>query len=82
MLAVLTPGVVLAADTRDDVQVVDVAAAVGVAVALTVWNTRDTLFKIKSVFFFFFLPRCSSMFSQDFSDDGQKMKNDFYLDSV
>lgn len=57
MLAVLTPGVVLAADTRDDVQVVDVAAAVGVAVALTVWNTRDTLFKIKSVFFFFFLPR-------------------------
>lgn len=54
MLAVLTPGVVLAADTRDDVQVVDVAAAVGVAVALTVWNTRDTLFKIKSVFFFFF----------------------------
>lgn len=62
MLAVLTPGVVLAADTRDDVQVVDVAAAVGVAVALTVWNTRDTLFKIKSVFFFFFYPgeaRCS-----------------------
>lgn len=56
MLAVLTPGVVLAADTRDDVQVVDVAAAVGVAVALTVWNTRDTLFKIKSFFFFFFTP--------------------------
>lgn len=36
VLAVLAPGVVLAADTCDDVQVVDVAAAVGVAVALTV----------------------------------------------
>lgn len=36
VLAVLAPGVVLAADARDDVQVVDVAAAVGVAVALTV----------------------------------------------
>lgn len=36
VLAVLAPGVVLAADTRDDVQVVDVAAAVGVAIALTV----------------------------------------------
>lgn len=38
MLAVLASGVVLAADARDDVQVVDVAAAVGVAVALTVWK--------------------------------------------
>lgn len=36
VLAVLAPGVVLAADARDDVQVVDVAAAVRVAVALTV----------------------------------------------
>lgn len=36
VLAVLAPGVVLAADARDDVQVVDVAAAVGVAVALAV----------------------------------------------
>lgn len=36
VLAVLASGVVLAADARDDVQVVDVAAAVGVAVALTV----------------------------------------------
>lgn len=36
VLAVLAPGVVLAADACDDVQVVDVAAAVGVAVALTV----------------------------------------------
>ena len=41
VLAVLAPGVVFAADARDDVQVVDVAAAVGVAVALTVWNKRD-----------------------------------------
>lgn len=38
VLAVLASGVVLAADARDDVQVVDVAAAVGVAVALTVWK--------------------------------------------
>lgn len=36
VLAVLASGVVLAADTSDDVQVVDVAAAVGVAIALTV----------------------------------------------
>lgn len=36
VLAVLAPGVVLAADAGDDVQVVDVAAAVGMAVALTV----------------------------------------------
>lgn len=36
VLAVLAPGVVLAADARDDVQVFDVAAAVGVAEALTV----------------------------------------------
>jgi len=36
VLAVLAPGVVLAADAGDDVQVVDVAAAVGVAVALAV----------------------------------------------
>lgn len=36
VLAVLAPGVVLAADACDNVQVVDVAAAVGVAVALTV----------------------------------------------
>lgn len=36
VLAVLTSGVVLTADACDDVQVVDVAAAVGVAVALTV----------------------------------------------
>lgn len=36
VLAVLAPGVVLAAHTGDDVQVVDVTAAVGVAVALTV----------------------------------------------
>lgn len=40
MLAVLAPGVVLAADARDNVQVVDVAAAVGVAVALTVWKGK------------------------------------------
>lgn len=38
VLAVLASGVVLAADARDDVQVVNVAAAVGVAVALTVWK--------------------------------------------
>lgn len=43
MLAVLASGVVLAADARDDVQVVDVAAAVGVAVALTVCNRRGGL---------------------------------------
>lgn len=36
VLAVLASGVVLAADARDDVQVVDVAAAIRVAVALTV----------------------------------------------
>lgn len=36
VLAVLAPGIVLAAHTGDDVQVVDVTAAVGVAVALTV----------------------------------------------
>lgn len=36
VLAVLAPGVVLAADACDDVQVVDVAAAIGVAVALAV----------------------------------------------
>lgn len=36
VLAVLAPGVVLAADACDDLQVFDVAAAVGVAVALTV----------------------------------------------
>lgn len=40
VLAVLAPGVVLAADACDDVQVVDVAAAVGVAVALTVWKKK------------------------------------------
>ena len=38
VLAVLPPGVVLAAGARHDVQVVDVAAAVGMAVALTVWR--------------------------------------------
>lgn len=42
VLAVLAPGVVLTADACDDVQVVDVAAAVGVAIALTVWKRRDT----------------------------------------
>lgn len=42
VLAVLAPGVVLAADTCDDVQVVDVAAAVGVAVALTVCKHTHT----------------------------------------
>lgn len=36
VLAVLASGVVLTADACDDIQVVDVAAAVGVAVALTV----------------------------------------------
>lgn len=41
VLAVLAPGVVLAADACDDVQVVDVAAAVGVAVALTVYKVRQ-----------------------------------------
>lgn len=43
MLAVLAPGVVLAADACDDVQVVDVAATVRVAVALTVCERRDWL---------------------------------------
>lgn len=40
VLAVLAPGVVLAADACDDVQVVDVAAAIGVAVALAVWKKK------------------------------------------
>ena len=38
VLAVLSAGVVLAADAGHDVQVLDVAAAVGMAVALTVWR--------------------------------------------
>lgn len=44
MLAVLAPSVVFAADARHHVEEVDVAAAVGVAVALTVWTSqgRDT----------------------------------------
>lgn len=36
VLAVLAPGVVLAADARDNFQELEVAAAVGVAVAFTV----------------------------------------------
>lgn len=51
VLAVLAPGVVLAADACDDVQVVDVAAAVGVAVALTVWKkTKETRTGVSVVF--------------------------------
>lgn len=38
MLAVLAARVVLTAHTRDNVQVVDVTAAVGVAMTLTVWE--------------------------------------------
>jgi len=41
VLAVLASGVVLAADACDDVQVVDVAAAVGVAIALAVCKKRQ-----------------------------------------
>lgn len=37
MLAVLAPRVVFAADTGHHVEEVDVAAAVGVAIALAVW---------------------------------------------
>lgn len=40
VLAVLAPRVVLAAHTGDHVEEVDVAAAVGVAVALAVWPPR------------------------------------------
>lgn len=42
VLAVLASGVVLAADAGDNVQVVDVAAAIGVAVTLTVYEETDT----------------------------------------
>lgn len=38
VLAVLATCVVLTAHTRDNVQVVDVTAAVGVAMTLTVWG--------------------------------------------
>lgn len=41
VLAVLASGVVLAADACDDVQVVDEAAAIRVAVALTVWGKQE-----------------------------------------
>lgn len=53
VLAVLASGVVLAADARDDVQVVDVAAAVRVAVALTVWKKnkdKDSGLTVHTVF--------------------------------
>lgn len=40
-MAVLASGVVLAADARHDVQVVDVAASVRVAVALTVYKKKE-----------------------------------------
>lgn len=41
MLAVLPPSVVLAADASDDVEKVDVAAAVGMAVAFAVWREES-----------------------------------------